>query len=73
MTTTTMTSAEETTTATATATPPKTAATATGKTLLKVSGLKVGYGGIQAVKGVDFMKANWCRSSAPTAPARPPP
>ncbi|MDP9930216.1 branched-chain amino acid transport system ATP-binding protein [Variovorax paradoxus] len=54
MTTTTMTSAEETTTATATATPPKTAATATGKTLLKVSGLKVGYGGIQAVKGVDF-------------------
>ncbi len=24
------------------------------KTLLKVSGLKVGYGGIQAVKGVDF-------------------
>jgi branched-chain amino acid transport system ATP-binding protein len=25
-----------------------------GKTLLKVSGLKVGYGGIQAVKGVDF-------------------
>jgi branched-chain amino acid transport system ATP-binding protein len=26
----------------------------TGKTLLKVSGLKVGYGGIQAVKGVDF-------------------
>ncbi len=28
--------------------------TNTGKTLLKVSGLKVGYGGIQAVKGVDF-------------------
>ena len=27
---------------------------ATGKTLLKVSGLKVAYGGIQAVKGVDF-------------------
>ncbi|ADU35608.1 ABC transporter ATP-binding protein [Variovorax paradoxus] len=27
---------------------------AAGKTLLKVSGLKVGYGGIQAVKGVDF-------------------
>ncbi len=26
----------------------------TGNTLLKVSGLKVGYGGIQAVKGVDF-------------------
>ena len=26
----------------------------TKKTLLKVSGLKVGYGGIQAVKGVDF-------------------
>ena len=26
----------------------------TGKTLLKVSGLKVAYGGIQAVKGVDF-------------------
>ena len=25
-----------------------------GKTLLRVSGLKVGYGGIQAVKGVDF-------------------
>ncbi|RYF74063.1 MAG: ATP-binding cassette domain-containing protein, partial [Comamonadaceae bacterium] len=25
-----------------------------GKVLLKVSGLKVGYGGIQAVKGVDF-------------------
>jgi len=25
-----------------------------GKTLLKVSGLKVAYGGIQAVKGVDF-------------------
>ncbi len=25
-----------------------------GKTLLKVTGLKVGYGGIQAVKGVDF-------------------
>jgi branched-chain amino acid transport system ATP-binding protein len=51
MTTTTMTSAEETT---ATATPPKTAANAPGKTLLKVTGLKVGYGGIQAVKGVDF-------------------
>ncbi|MBW8892472.1 MAG: ATP-binding cassette domain-containing protein, partial [Burkholderiales bacterium] len=50
-----MTSAEETTTtATATATPRKTAANAPGKTLLKVSGLKVGYGGIQAVKGVDF-------------------
>ena len=32
-----------------------TAATgATGKTLLKVTGLKVAYGGIQAVKGVDF-------------------
>ena len=29
-------------------------AKAAGKTLLKVSGLKVGYGGIQAVKGVDF-------------------
>ncbi len=29
-------------------------ASSTGKTLLKVSGLKVGYGGIQAVKGVDF-------------------
>jgi branched-chain amino acid transport system ATP-binding protein len=29
-------------------------AKAVGKTLLKVSGLKVGYGGIQAVKGVDF-------------------
>lgn len=28
--------------------------TNSGKTLLKVSGLKVGYGGIQAVKGVDF-------------------
>ena len=27
---------------------------ATGKVLLKVSGLKVAYGGIQAVKGVDF-------------------
>jgi len=27
---------------------------ATGKTLLKVTGLKVAYGGIQAVKGVDF-------------------
>ncbi|HEY9224775.1 MAG TPA: ABC transporter ATP-binding protein [Variovorax sp.] len=27
---------------------------AAGKTLLKVSGLKVAYGGIQAVKGVDF-------------------
>jgi len=26
----------------------------TGKTLLKVTGLKVSYGGIQAVKGVDF-------------------
>jgi branched-chain amino acid transport system ATP-binding protein len=26
----------------------------TGQTLLKVSGLKVAYGGIQAVKGVDF-------------------
>ena len=26
----------------------------TGKTLLKVTGLKVAYGGIQAVKGVDF-------------------
>ncbi|HRB10267.1 MAG TPA: ABC transporter ATP-binding protein, partial [Ottowia sp.] len=24
------------------------------QTLLKVTGLKVGYGGIQAVKGVDF-------------------
>jgi branched-chain amino acid transport system ATP-binding protein len=29
-------------------------AKAAGKTLLKVSGLRVGYGGIQAVKGVDF-------------------
>jgi branched-chain amino acid transport system ATP-binding protein len=29
-------------------------ATPSPKTLLKVSGLKVGYGGIQAVKGVDF-------------------
>ena len=29
-------------------------AKAAGKMLLKVSGLKVGYGGIQAVKGVDF-------------------
>jgi branched-chain amino acid transport system ATP-binding protein len=29
-------------------------AKAVGRTLLKVSGLKVGYGGIQAVKGVDF-------------------
>ena len=29
-------------------------AKAAGKTLLKVNGLKVGYGGIQAVKGVDF-------------------
>ena len=28
--------------------------TNSGKILLKVSGLKVGYGGIQAVKGVDF-------------------
>ena len=28
--------------------------TNSGKTLLKVNGLKVGYGGIQAVKGVDF-------------------
>ena len=30
-------------------------------TLLKVQGLKVAYGGIQAVKGVDFerTKANW--------------
>ena len=28
--------------------------TTTGQTLLKVTGLKVGYGGIQAVKGVDF-------------------
>ena len=26
----------------------------TAKTLLKVAGLKVSYGGIQAVKGVDF-------------------
>jgi branched-chain amino acid transport system ATP-binding protein len=26
----------------------------TAKTLLKITGLKVGYGGIQAVKGVDF-------------------
>ena len=43
----------ETITATATAT--KTATTGTpGKTLLKVTGLKVAYGGIQAVKGVDF-------------------
>ena len=32
---------------------PATTGTA-GKTLLKVSGLKVAYGGIQAVKGVDF-------------------
>ncbi|HSV34696.1 MAG TPA: ABC transporter ATP-binding protein [Ramlibacter sp.] len=29
-------------------------ATQTGQVLLKVSGLKVAYGGIQAVKGVDF-------------------
>ncbi len=28
--------------------------TATAKTLLKVSGLKISYGGIQAVKGIDF-------------------
>ena len=28
--------------------------TNSGKTLLKITGLKVGYGGIQAVKGVDF-------------------
>lgn len=28
--------------------------TKTANTLLKISGLKVGYGGIQAVKGVDF-------------------
>ena len=38
---------------TITATAPASTA-ATGKTLLKVSGLKVAYGGIQAVKGVDF-------------------
>ena len=45
----------ETITATATATATKTATTGTpGKTLLKVTGLKVAYGGIQAVKGVDF-------------------
>eukprot|EP01136_Pigoraptor_vietnamica_P024073 Opistho-1_new@6752 len=30
------------------------AAKSAGKNLLKVRGLKVGYGGIQAVKGVDF-------------------
>ena len=48
MSTATMTSAEEATRANAAQ------AKATGKTLLKVSGLKVGYGGIQAVKGVDF-------------------
>jgi len=35
------------------ATAPASTGTA-GKTLLKVSGLKVAYGGIQAVKGVDF-------------------
>ena len=31
--------------------------------LLKVSGLKVAYGGIQAVKGVDFevRGVSWCR------------
>jgi branched-chain amino acid transport system ATP-binding protein len=31
------------------------------QTLLKVSGLKVAYGGIQAVKGVSFevRRANW--------------
>ena len=44
---------------TETLTPPATTTTttargATGKVLLKVSGLKVGYGGIQAVQGVDF-------------------
>ena len=40
---------------TITATATKTATTNTpGKTLLKVTGLKVAYGGIQAVKGVDF-------------------
>lgn len=38
---------------TITATAP-TSTSATGKTLLKVTGLKVAYGGIQAVKGVDF-------------------
>jgi len=38
---------------TITATAPASTA-ASGKTLLKVSGLKVAYGGIQAVKGVDF-------------------
>src|SRR5829696_5997177 len=39
-------------TATATATPQTTRGT--GKTMLKVSGLRVAYGGIQAVKGVSF-------------------
>lgn len=33
---------------------PKTASKATGQVLLQVKGLKVAYGGIQAVKGVDF-------------------
>ena len=39
-------------TATATATSPQPAAA--GKTMLKVSGLRVAYGGIQAVKGISF-------------------
>jgi ABC-type branched-subunit amino acid transport system ATPase component len=39
--------------------------TSTANILLKISGLQVGYGGIQAVKGVDF--------EAPTAQAKPPP
>ncbi|MET3371956.1 branched-chain amino acid transport system ATP-binding protein [Variovorax boronicumulans] len=38
----------------ATATAPAATTKAAGKNLLKVRGLKVGYGGIQAVKGVDF-------------------
>ncbi len=40
--------------ATTTSTPGARQATAGGQVLLKVSGLRVGYGGIQAVKGVDF-------------------
>jgi ABC-type branched-subunit amino acid transport system ATPase component len=40
--------------------------------LLKVSDVKVGYGGIQAVKGVS-LEVSWSRSLARMAQAKPPP
>jgi branched-chain amino acid transport system ATP-binding protein len=45
------------------------------KVLLQVKNLKVAYGGIQAVKGVDFevREGELVSLIGSTAPARPPP